>query len=366
MVKKIIALFMCVCFFPTPASAVSTGADGAVVIEAATRQIIYSNNCHERFAMASTTKIMTAALAIENGNTTDLVTVSQNAQNQEGSSIYLRTNDRITLEDLLYGLMLNSGNDAAVAIAEYIGGSTENFVKMMNEKAEELGCRDTHFTNPSGLYDKNHYSSAYDMAIIMSYAMENDEFKKIISTKEYQINTGNSVTYLRNHNKLLWQYEKCIGGKTGFTKLAGRCLVTCAERDDITLIAVTLNDSDDWRDHKNLYEYSFERTTKKNIIKRNDILCTRKIRGQRINILAGENFTIPYVSGKKSKISCKIYLSEKINGEIRVGMNIGSARIYSGKYYIGTIPVTSGQSGDNKQTFSRSIDYILRHALLNR
>ena len=364
--KKVFARLLGSCIFHTGVCAAETEAQASVVIEASTRQIVYGENCHERLPMASTTKIMTAILALDNGNTTDFVTVSENAQNQEGSSIYLRTNDKVELIDLIYGLMLNSGNDAAAAIAEHIGGSVEKFVSMMNSKAAELGCRDTHFSNPSGLFDKEHYSSAYDMALIMSYALKNEEFRKIISTKEYQIEMNGSTTYLRNHNKLLWQSEDCIGGKTGFTKIAGRCLVSCAERNGITVIAVTLNDRNDWADHKNMYNFAFSKIDKKDIPEKNSILCTGKVRGHRINLLAGDNLAVPYVLGKNNKISCKIFLDEKINKDVFVGMKVGYAEIYSGKYLMGTVPVLSGQEiSDRRKPYENQLEYMLKGLLLN-
>lgn len=366
MKKGVIVLLLCSCIFQTAVCSAETEAQSAVVIEAATRQIVYGENCHERLPMASTTKIMTAILALDIGNTTDIVTVSENAQNQEGSSIYLRANDKVKLIDLIYGLMLNSGNDAAAAIAEHIGGSTKNFVLMMNNKAVELGCRDTHFSNPSGLFDKEHYSSAYDMALIMSYAMQNEEFKKIVSAKEYQIQMNGSVTYLRNHNKLLWQSNDCIGGKTGFTKMAGRCLVSCAERDGITIIAVTLNDRNDWVDHKNMYDFAFSKIDKKNIPEKNSILCTGKVRGRKINLLAGDELKVPYVLKKNNRLSCKIFLDEKINKDVFVGMRVGYAEIYSGKYLIGTIPVLSGQEiSDRRKPYENQLEYMFKALLLD-
>lgn len=367
MKKRIIALSILMSMFSTAAHAINVDAESTAVIELSTRQIIYGMDCHKHLPMASTTKIMTAAIALENGNTMDYVNISENAQNQEGSSIYLRVGDRVTLRDLLYGLMLNSGNDAAVAIAEHIGGNTEHFVQMMNDKASELGCRDTHFMNPSGLFDAEHYSSAYDMALIMAYAMENEEFKNIISTKEYQIKTAGAITYLRNHNKLLWQYDGCIGGKTGFTKNSGRCLVSCAEKDGIAVAAVTLNDRNDWNDHKNLFDHAFSTVSQKEILEKNDIICTRHICGKRVNLLAGEDFSVAHVSGRNNRISCKVYINEDISGDIFVGTRVGSAQIYCGKYLLGTIPLVSGQEISNyRKFFGENFERILKSALLRQ
>ena len=366
MLKKIIVTTLLLCIFPAKGYAAITSAESSIVISGDTRQILYNENAFEKMGMASTTKIMTAIVALENGNTSDLFTVSYNAQNQEGSSIYLRAGDKITLEDLLYGLMLNSGNDAAVAIAEGISKNVDEFVDLMNEKAKELGCRNTQFKNPNGLSDPEHYSTAYDLALIMAYAMENEAFVKIVSTKEYQIKNESSVTYLRNHNKLLWQTEECIGGKTGFTKANGRCLVSCGEKDDKRIVAVTLNDRDDWNDHKKLYDYSFERLETVEIIERNDILCTKNIRGIKVNLLAGESFSTPLKNGKKNGIVCKVNIDENINDKILLGTKVGCADIYVDHYKIGSIPLISGQEvkTSSRNSFLSHYNYMLRLILL--
>lgn len=366
MLKKILILILCFLSISAPGYAFSTSAGSAILINADTRQVIYSQNAGERRGIASTTKIMTALVALENGNTTDSFTISENAQNQEGSSIYLRTGYEVTLSDLLYGLMLNSGNDAAVAIAEGIGGSVDEFVKMMNEKAKELGCNDTHFVNPSGLFDKEHYSTAYDMAIIMSYAMENEEFRKIVGTREHQIKIENTITYLRNHNKLLWQYEHSIGGKTGYTKNCGRCFVSCAKKNDVTTIAVTLDDHNDWKDHIAMHELADKALERVNVIEKNKILCTRKIRGERVNILAGDNFSLALMSGKKGDVVCKIHISEAINEKINYGTHIGFGEIFVGDFSVGRIDLISGNSVREplKNVFFDTFSHILSLALL--
>ena len=200
---------------------------------------------------------MTAIIAIESGKMKEKVTVSREAIYTEGSSIYLEQGEKMTLEDLVYGLMLRSGNDAAVAIAEHVGGSVEGFVYLMNEKAKWLGMTNTHFDNPHGLDSDNHYSSAYDMAILMRYAMNNEKYREISGTSSYK-SERRTYSWI-NKNKLLTQYyEYCTGGKTGFTKKTGRTLVSTASKDGMDLIAVTLNAPDDWKDHIHMYEWGFE------------------------------------------------------------------------------------------------------------
>ena len=210
----------------------------AIVMEKESGRILYEINPRQKLPMASTTKIMTAIVALEKGNPADNVTISATAEGVEGSSMYIRQGEIMSLEELLYGLMLCSGNDAAVAIAEHVGGNIEQFVQMMNQKAQEIGALDTHFDNPNGLPSDSHYSTAYDMALITAYGLKNATFAKIVSTREMTI-SGYGKQYVRqlvNHNKLLRMYPDCIGVKTGFTKEAGRCLVSAAKRDGMTLI----------------------------------------------------------------------------------------------------------------------------------
>ncbi len=236
-------------------------AKSAILIEKDSGRVMFEKTSAERLPMASTTKIMTAVVALESNNAQldKEIEISDGAAGVEGSSMYLQKGEVMTLRDLLYGLMLSSGNDAAVAIAEDIAGSQEKFAELMNQKAAEIGMENSHFTNPNGLPDDNHYSTAADMARLCAYAMKNETFCDIASTKSYKI-TGEKTAYpraLSNHNKLLNMYDGCVGVKTGFTKAAGRCLVSAAQRGGMTLICVTLNAPDDWRDHMSLFDYGF-------------------------------------------------------------------------------------------------------------
>ena len=236
---------------------VNVSAENAILLEQSTGEVLYEKNAHNKQQIASITKVMTAIIAIESSQMNEKAKTSRRAIYTEGSSIYLEKGEEMTIEDLVYGLMLRSGNDAAVAISEHIGGSVEGFVHLMNEKAKWLGMTNTHFANPHGLTDENHYSTAYDMAILMQYAMDNDTFKKITSTKSYK--AANRTYYWQNKNKLLTMYyDYCTGGKTGFTRKSGRTLITTAHKNELDLIAVTLNAPDDWKDHINLYEKGFD------------------------------------------------------------------------------------------------------------
>lgn len=310
---------------------IHVSADQAVLMEQQSGRVIYDKNGHEKRPVASITKVMTALLAIEYGQLQDEIIVSERATTVGGSSIYLEKNERMTLEDLLYGLMLRSGNDASVAIAEHIAGSVEGFAFLMNEKALYLGMTNTNFMNPHGLDEDGHYSSAYDIAILMRHAMENDIFQSISSTKSYH-STNRDYKWF-NKNKLLTHlYEYSTGGKTGFTKKAGRTLVSTAEKDDITLIAVTLHAPNDWNDHISLYETYFEQLENKLIEKsgkRNFVIDEEIVKGtiEQPVILALADDEIPFVK-KRTMINPSIKDSK-----------IGSIEIQLHDEVILTVPV---------------------------
>ncbi|MGN7942750.1 D-alanyl-D-alanine carboxypeptidase family protein [Metabacillus sp. 22489] len=265
-IKKVttgmIILFLLLTVLPHQTLALGVSARTAILIEQESGRILYEKDAHKKMRIASITKIMTAILAIESGKLNETVTVSERAIQAEGSSLYLQKGEKIKLEDLVYGLMLRSGNDSGVAIAEHVGGSLEGFVVMMNQKAQEIGMTNTHFSNPHGLDDhEDHYSTAYDMAILTQYAMQNETYRKISSTKVYRAPNPNEKwdRVWRNKNKLLTSmYKYSTGGKTGYTVRAKRTLVSTASKDEMNTIVVTLNDPDDWTDHMNLHNYAFE------------------------------------------------------------------------------------------------------------
>lgn len=222
--------------------------EAAVLMDMKTGKILYNKNIHEKLYPASTTKIMTAIVALENGGLDSVVTVGRDAANVEPTKIGLKTGERIKLKYLLYALMVDSANDAALAIADYVGGSVKNFARLMNKKAAAIGCRDTHFVNPNGLPDRHHYTSAYDLAIMTRYAMRNPTFRKLVSTVNYKIPATNKTSSISliNHNKMLYRtayyYPGCIGVKTGYTVSSKHTLVSAAVRGNTKLIAVILKD----------------------------------------------------------------------------------------------------------------------------
>lgn len=229
-------------------------AKAAIVYHADSGRVLYEKQADANMLIASTTKIMTGLLAIENCDLSESVMITEKMANVEGSSMYLKVGESYTLRELLYGLLLASGNDAATAIAMHVAGDEASFAALMNEKAAELGMKHTSFENPHGLDGTNHYSTALDMAILASYAMENPSFAEIVGTRHITIK---NLTYV-NHNKLLWQCDGVIGVKTGYTMAAGRTLVTCCERNGQKLICVTLSAPDDWNDHKKLYDWAYD------------------------------------------------------------------------------------------------------------
>ena len=245
------AALLLVSCFPAVAEAVEVSATACVLMDADTGLVLYRKNEDQRMLIASVTKLMTALVVLEQGEVDETVTVTA-AHMAEGSSMYLRVGEKLTLEELLYGLLLCSGNDAALALTECAGG-VEPFVALMNEKAAALGMKNTHFANPNGLDDEEHYSTDYDMALLACAAANEPTLRRIASTRTAAIG-GRTLT---NHNKLLSRMDGCIGLKTGYTKAAGRTLVSCAEREGHRLVAVTLRDGNDWNDHEMLYDRGF-------------------------------------------------------------------------------------------------------------
>ena len=263
------------------ASLPSLSARSAAVIECTSGEIVFAKNEDERLPMASTTKIMTALTVISTCRLSDTVTVPKEACGIEGSSVYLREGECFTVEELLYALMLASANDAATALAIHAKGSVEAFAEEMNRQAEALGLSDTHFTNPHGLNDKDHYTTAKELAIISAHAAKNETFRKICSTKKTVIkrDSKESARLLTNHNKMLSLYDGAFGIKTGFTKISGRCLVSGAEKNGLSFIAVTLNAPDDWNDHKAMLDLAFSLYEKRVLLKKGEISITLPLVG---------------------------------------------------------------------------------------
>ena len=240
--------------FKIPAHAeLAVSANSAILVHADTGQVLFEKNPDAHMLIASTTKIMTAIVVLEHCELDDVVKVDERSAGVEGSSMYIKAGEEYTVEDLLYGLMLVSGNDAASALALHVADDMEDFAELMNEKAAQLGMTESSFKNAHGLDEEGHYSTARDMAKLAVYCMGNEDFARIAGTVSHTVGEQTLV----NHNRLLREYEGCIGLKTGYTMAAGRTLVTCAERDGARYVCVTLNDPDDWDDHRALYDWAF-------------------------------------------------------------------------------------------------------------
>ncbi len=344
------ALLAAVLFFPCKVSAVS--AEKAIVLDAMTDRILFEKNADQRGLIASTTKIMTALVVCEQCNVLDRMCIPKEAVGIEGSSMYLREGEILTIQDLLYGLMLHSGNDAAVALAIYCGGTVEGFAQLMNDKAHRLGLKDTHFENPNGLDSPGHYSTARDLAVLAAYAMENPIFAQTVSTKS--VSAGGRS--LRNHNKLLWRLEGADGVKTGFTKAAGRILVSSATRQGRRLVAVTMNDPNDWQDHAKLLEDGFCRYSVRQVVSKGDVLGYVEIAGGEsgnVQLVAGADFSYSFAEGETADIL--LPNNGFVYAPVAEGQQAGYAHICIGEHAVGKVPVFYAETVEQVQEQKHSV-----------
>lgn len=321
--KKFV-LFLLIFFIPLRIFAITDTAKSTIVMDMDSGRILYEKNANEKRLIASVTKIMTAVVAIENGNLEEEVTAKEEILSMYGSNIYLELNEKMKLRDLLYGLLLRSGNDAAVVIATHIGTTEEKFVKLMNDKAKTLGMNQTIYKNSHGLDEEvKNYSTAKDLAILSSYANTLEEYKKISKTKKWKVQTGIKSYVWNNRNKLLYTYEYATGGKTGYTPSAGRTLVTSASKDNLNLTTVTLNDSNEYVTHKSLYEYCFDKYKNYKIVDEKTIKIDDNFFKDKIYIK--ESFQYPLTDKEKDLVKViatlnknKKYKNKDIVGNVRV------------------------------------------------
>ena len=343
--RKLFALLLCLAFLLPVANLspknfvyadIDSSALSSVVIESTSKRVLFDKNKDKQLAMASTTKIMTALIAIENTKDLDEVFATDNrAVGIEGTSIYLRKDEHLSMRDLLYGLMLASGNDAALAIAYKVGNGNLNlFVDLMNKKCDELGLKNTHFDNPHGLDSKTHYTSAYDLAVITSKAMEYEDFREVVSTKFKQIpsNKENEFRYLRNKHRLLQNdMIGCEGVKTGFTDNARRCCVTSVLRNKMRLICVVLNCQDMFEESEKLIEHCFKKYTYQTLLEANkyiDSISVENGKNPSVKLYTKDIFSYPLMENELQNIQCKTILPESIEAPVTSGQEIGEYKIY--------------------------------------
>lgn len=346
MKRLIAACLAAVCLIPSVSAGASAppalSAASAILVDGESGRVLFEQNAHEERSIASITKLMTALVAAENaGSLEEEVTIRPEWAGIEGSSIYLRAGETLTLETLLYGLLLHSGNDAAMAVAGHCAGDVESFVALMNARAEELGMEHTHFTNPSGLSEDGHYSTAYDMALLARECARNEIVAKIVATRSITLGTRTFT----NHNKLLWRYEGCTGMKTGYTEQAGRTLVSSAQRDGQTLIAVTLCAPNDWADHAALFDYGFAAFPRQ-------VLCTAGRQLRRVPVQGG---LVPFVSAvtaqkvyfplsEEEQVRAQITLPDTLQAPVEEGAVLGKLSFYLGDRLIGETDLLAGAS----------------------
>lgn len=338
------ALLAVILLFSVPGYAIS--AKSAVLLDCTTGRILYSKDMDRRSLIASTTKIMTALIVCEQCNVLDRMKIPKEAVGIEGSSLYLQEGEVLTIQELLYGMMLHSGNDAAVALAIYCGGTVESFVQMMNDKAHSLGLTNTHFENPNGLDGQQHYSTARDLSVLAAYAMQNPIFEKIVSTKTIKIGARN----LKNHNKLLWNVEGADGVKTGYTKAAGRILVSSAVRQQRRLVAVTICAPNDWQDHQLLYEDGFSQYQTRSLITRGSILGSVEIAGgtcDKVELVAKDSFS--YALRQDEVTTICLPSPGFVYAPVAFGQAAGYAQIFLGDQRIGSIPLVYGNTVEQEK-----------------
>ncbi len=326
---------------------VSTSAVAAVLYSAESGRVLYAHNSDKALPMASTTKIMTAAIALEYGDMDAETVIGKASVGVEGSSVYLTEGERFTQKELVYALMLESGNDAAVALATAVCGNVGDFVALMNEKARTLGLKNTHFANPHGLSADGHYTTATELAMITAYALSLDGFEEVVSTVSAKLEgEGHLPRYLLNHNKLLRSYQGLIGVKTGYTLAAGRCLVTAARRDGTTLIAVTLNDRDDWKDHTALLDYGFADFKTLCLYEKGELVAVPVSGGKKYAVSACGTEDV-YICVPTDAIVTKLFDNAAVKAPVKKGQAVATLKIFENGTLIKEVPLfaTSAVAG---------------------
>ncbi len=336
----------------TAEGGIGVSARSSALYEPLSGDFVYEKNMNERLSMASTTKIMTALLAIELCDPDEPVEIPEEATGIEGSSIYLKTGDRVTVRDLIYSVLLQSANDAATALAVKIGGDVRGFADMMNARAEAIGLCDTHYDNPHGLDSEEHYTTAHDLALLAAEALKNESFARVCSTYKYSFTISDSPRTVVNHNKLLKRYKGAIGVKTGYTDKSGRCLVSAAERDGLTLIAVTLDAPNDWNDHTRMLDFGFSRYM---AVRLTDLTKTV----YELSVAGGKDGSVKVCAESVDKIytrkltdpefSAQLELKRFVFAPVKEGDEVGRIIIKQADRIIDSIPLTATENVGRKE-----------------
>ncbi len=348
------------------------GASSAILVDAKTGQILYEKNSHEQRSMASTTKIMTGIITLERANLNEEVTVSNHASEVGESELFLQPGEKMRIKDLLYGLLLRSGNDVAVALAEHLGDSIEGFAELMNRKASSIGANNTHFTNPHGLYDPKHYSTAYDLALIARYGLNDKILAEIVATKEYEISRSSPklLRKIKNYNKLLWEYPYSTGIKTGHIRQAGYCLVSSANKNGVELVAVVLNSPDSdtcFDDSRYLLEYGFDQFKIEKVIKQGKTYKRVKlpeIFNEKLEAVAARDLVVQ-VNKQPGSLKKFVVADNSVSVPVTKGQKLGVIKVTQLGYQIDQVDLVAGKTVNKPgwiKTFILWLKFIFRKA----
>ena len=339
----------------------TAGAEGAVLIEASTQRVVLERDAQKKLPMASTTKVMTALIAIERCGLDEMVAVPDLAVGAEGSSMYLRHGEKLSMRDLLYGLMLTSGNDAAIAIAMHICGSVEQFADLMNKRARQLGCLNTHFVTPNGLHRDDHYTTALDLARITTAAMQNETFRTIVGTTYYQTATGDHIRHVKNKNRTLWQYEGGCGVKTGYTKASGRCLAFAAKRGDTLLIGVILNAPKLWDVAFGMLDKGFDTIETRTFMTASQRVRTISVHGgdkKTLELVAKGDILYPIDKNGADSVELRVTAPAALAAPVEAGQAVGTLTLYVNGRDVASTELCAAEGVGRAGFFDRLFDAL--------
>lgn len=340
-------------FLIFPISAVADSSKSSIVMDLDSGRVLYENDANHQRLIASITKIMTAILAIENGDLDKKVVVGEEVLSMYGTNIYVEVGEKMTMRDLIYGLLLRSGNDAAVVIAKEIGGTEAKFVQMMNSKAREIGMKNTVFKNPHGLDEvTENYSTAYDMALLSKYAFSNKIYRKIVATKKYEVSTGKKTYLWYNRNRLLDNYKYCTGGKNGYTPSAGKTLVSTASKGNLNLTIVSLNDGDSYSNHQNLYENMLSKYHRYKIVDKDSFVVSKEFSHK--NVYLKKSFYYPLTDSEINDIRTVVHFFDSSSSD-----KVGVVDIYLNNQKIGNLSIYEQEKKKEQFSFFRWIKNLI-------